>query len=149
MNFKAALSKETEQYIAARIKETPYPKFQRTYNKEYKAFLKETINQIKKINPRKYCVVKITKGNDGDYFNLYSYTTKEDMKANNWKSQYVVSGNIYDGRNLLEVLLELKNGLFKVSNRFDNERYDFMSRLLKPTLRQSRRCSDGTCSTCG
>ena len=71
------------------------------------------------------------------------------MQTNNWKSQDVVSDNIYDGKSLLEKLLELKNGLFKVSNRKDNERYSMMFKLLRPTLRQSQKCSDGTCTTCG
>ena len=71
------------------------------------------------------------------------------MQTNNWKSQDVVSDNIYDGKSLLEKLLELKNGLFKVSNRKDNERYSMMFKLLRPTLRQLQKCSDGTCSTCG
>lgn len=71
------------------------------------------------------------------------------MKINNWQGQAVVSDNIYDGKSLLEKLLELKNGLIKVSTRKDNERYSTMPRLLNQTLRQSRRCSDGSCTTCG
>ena len=147
INFKAILSDETAQYIATRSKETPL-RSQKAYNKEYRAFVQETISQIKAINPQKYCIVKITQGNDGDYFNLYSYETKEDMRTNNWKSQFVVSGSINDGRSLLEVLLELKKGLFEVSTRFDKERVARMSKLCTPTLRQSRQCPDGTCSTC-
>ena len=142
-NFNAKFSKSAQAYIdneLCQMKE--YSKFGRNkeYYRECSKFAKDLIKQIKGINPGKYSLIKL----NGDAFECNVYNTAEDMKAENgnWQSSTIVSDDVVNKHFIIDVLLNLKAGMYNCAQMRDNYRYDSISRLWI----NHPKCRGGSCS---
>lgn len=125
INFRAKFSQQAQAYIEEGLK---YAKSCTTgrrdsaYWKEYYKFAKDTVKQIKSIEPTKYSVIDIN--HRGDRFLCNTYETAEAMNSNKWTSSMVVSNEIHNDDRFILTLMDLKDGLFKCSQHVDDVRYN-------------------------
>ena len=156
--FKSQFTPQAQEYIDKRLNECieykrnkdtrGYYEMNKAYYDEYLRFARDTIKQIKAINPTKYSVIDLN--SRGDRFICNTFKSAEDMQKGNWQGSMVVSNSLktdYDiDRDFLKVLLDLKGGMLKCVNHYDELRYDFMNGLFTSYSTRSRGCEGGNCN---
>ena len=156
--FKSQFTPQAQEYIDKRLHECveyrknkdtrEYYEVNKAYYDEYLQFAKDTIKQIKAINPTKYSVIDLNCR--GDRFICNTFKSAEDMQKGDWQGSMVVSDSLkldYDiDKDFLKVLLDLKDGMLKCCKHNDKLRYEFMNRLFNNYSTRRRGCEGGNCN---
>ena len=156
--FKSQFTPQAQEYIDKRLNECTeykrnkdtreYYKMNKAYYDEYLQFARDTIKQIKAINPTKYSVIDLNY--KGDRFICNTFKSAEDMQKGDWNGSMVVSNSLKADfnidRDFLKILLDLKDGMVKCADHYDKLRYDYMNRLFSSYSTRSCGCEGGNCN---